>query len=81
MSRSYKKTPGWCDRNPWQKNYANRRLRRVSVDHEIPSGGSYRKYSCSWDICDYKYLLYTNTKVLDHLEVAYWNKRYELFMK
>lgn len=63
MSRSRKKNPWCCDRNPWAKKYANRRLRRNRPrldNHEdwiepFVSGNSYRKYSCSYDICDWRW--------------------------
>ncbi len=54
MSRSYKKNVGHVDLNPFMKNYANRRLRRKSVDEDIPSGASYKKNSSPWDICDWR---------------------------
>ena len=64
MSRSRKKNPWLCDRNPWMKNYANRRIRR-SCDFlrcrdkfyvkYISSGGDYKKYTSSYNICDFKY--------------------------
>ena len=55
MSRSYKKHPWVCDRNPFMKNYANRRLRRIAPEYDIIAGGNwYQKYSCSWNICDFK---------------------------
>jgi len=56
MSRSYKKTPGICDRNPFMKNYSNRIIRRKPISYEIANGGAYRKIMCSYDICDYKFL-------------------------
>ena len=61
MSRSYKKHLGFVDRDPWSKNYANRRLRRLKPSifdtdqvEPVVSGSSYKKYSCSYDICDFK---------------------------
>ena len=60
MSRSYKKYAGYRDRRPWHKNDANRRLRRIPVDKEVVGDyGSYRKYSESWDICDFYWNFYT----------------------
>jgi hypothetical protein len=52
MSRSYKKTPGWCDRNPHAKRQANKRVRRTRGP--IPDGRWYRKLYCSWNICDWR---------------------------
>lgn len=61
MSRSRKKVSGYVDRNPWYKNYANRQIRRipVSLDGEadpIGNHGNYRRYSDSWNICDFRVL-------------------------
>lgn len=56
MSRSYKKNVWVCDRNPFMKNYANRRLRRKSsFDDVFADRGWYKKTSCPWDICDWKF--------------------------
>lgn len=68
MSRSYKKTPGFKDRNPWFKNYANRRIRRTS--REFANGGSYKKHTCSWEICEYKWLFYSDVEFKSHLKKA-----------
>ncbi len=56
MSRSYKKTPGWVDRNPYAKRAANKRVRRYK--HWLPDGRTYRKVYCSWEIRDYRVLLF-----------------------
>jgi hypothetical protein len=47
------------------KNYANRRIRRKPVSHVIASGGNYKKETCSWDICDYKFFYFNP---FDHKE-------------
>jgi len=57
MARSRKKTPGWCDRSPWWKNYANRRLRRLPPE-AIPNGCRYKRHTCSYHICDFKHLYF-----------------------
>jgi len=60
MSRSYRE-PWYTDgykgskHRQFQKNYANRRIRRKSIDEDIPNGKSYRKYNDPWDICDFKF--------------------------
>ena len=57
MARSYKKTPGWCDRNPFMKRYANKRIRQLHRrGGEIPDGGRYKRLTCSYDICDWRFL-------------------------
>lgn len=54
MSRSYKKNP-WCkDYNRGSKTLANRTIRHGKKTKDIPNGRAYQKYTCSWDICDYK---------------------------
>lgn len=53
MSRSYKKVPTVSDQGrgaAFQKRLANKRARK---DWSIQSGRSYRKVSCSYDICDW----------------------------
>lgn len=58
MSRSYKKHPWVCDRNPFMKNYANRRIRRQHIDldgaDETGDHAWYKRVTCPWDICDWK---------------------------
>lgn len=52
MSRSYKKNPICKDHNKYMKKYANRRFRKRKFDI-ILKNKQYRKYTCSYDICDY----------------------------
>ena len=47
MSRSFKQTPGFCDRNPFNKRQANKRVRK---DWTLANGGAYRRRFESWDI-------------------------------
>ena len=57
MSRSFKKNPGFFDRNTFMKRQANKRVRRLPIDCEsLGNGKNYRKHLCSYDICDWKYL-------------------------
>lgn len=74
MSRSKKKIYGFCDRNPFMKNYSNRRLRRMSIDKTLADGGSYRKHTCPWDICDWKFIHYSAQEFRAFTE--YWWKMY-----
>jgi hypothetical protein len=59
MSRSYKKHL-WIKcgcgskSKTFFKNYANRTVRRKSVNFEIADGGSYRKFFDQYTICDCK---------------------------
>ncbi len=54
MSRSYKKTVGWCDSQPVIKRKFNRAFRRNTFD--FPSGKAYKKKYNSYDIADWKWL-------------------------
>ncbi|MND11975.1 hypothetical protein D3C87_505010 [compost metagenome] len=63
MSRSYNKTMGYCDRNPFMKKYFNRKIRRVSVEVEIGNGCHYRKMSDPWSICDFTMLTYSEQEL------------------
>lgn len=74
MSRSRKKNPWVCDRNPWMKNYANRRVRRTKprLDNledwisPIPEYRGYARYTCPWDICDWKWTYGTEAEYVEH---------------
>lgn len=65
MSRSYRKTPIVSDQQSggprvrMEKRLANRAVR---TSKEVPNGKAYRKYSCSWSICDYKFFDSKNGK-------------------
>ena len=49
----------------WAKRDANKRVRRTK---NIPNGNQYRKVYEPWDIRDYKFALYTEAQVRDHVE-------------
>lgn len=68
MSRTLKKLPGFKDRNPFMKNYANRRLRRVSVDETPKSGKSYRMHTNPYCISDYKWFYFTKLELIERGE-------------
>lgn len=52
MSRSYKKFTVSKDQNSkFGKRMASRAIRR---EKSVQSGGDFRKYYCSWNICDYR---------------------------
>lgn len=34
------------------KKKANRKIRQIPIDEEIPGGKQYKKFYCSYDICD-----------------------------
>lgn len=69
MSRSYKKSPvSTLAKDSFMKNYANRRIRRMAVDEEIKEGSSYKKISCSYDICDFvNYMTQNENKEFHHM--------------
>ena len=57
VSRSYKEP--WATDYHRSKSYykrlANRKIRKIPIDEDISNGRSFRKYYCSYDICDYKF--------------------------
>lgn len=56
MSRSFKKNPGYYDRNPFMKRQANKRIRQIDPTSDtLADGKQYRKYMCSYYICDSKW--------------------------
>jgi hypothetical protein len=77
MSRSFKKTAGWCDRNPFAKKEANSRVRKTP---DLPSGSAYKKVFESWDIHDYKCLLF-KAKTKKMVEANLNIKSYKTRMK
>lgn len=85
MSRSYKKNPVVTDNkgSKYGKRQANQRFRRqINLDDDMPARPQHRKYTQSWDICDYKWRMtkqeaiewyYTNMK---YAASSYFKKRY-----
>jgi hypothetical protein len=55
LSHSFKKHPGHCDRNPFMKRKANEKVRHYK---DLVNGMMYKKVTCSWDIHDYKWLIW-----------------------
>lgn len=55
MSRSKRKHPVITDQQhrntKLAKRFANQCVRRAT---DVPDGKAYKKFSCSWNICDYK---------------------------
>lgn len=58
MSRSYKKNACQKHNDKFYKNYANRRLRRrkITEDSIELNHKQYCKYTCSWNISDWKWM-------------------------
>ena len=63
MSRSYRK-PCVKENGGTKKGKiaANRHIRRSSKCQDIGNGNNYKKYYCSWDITDYKWLYWKTFK-------------------
>lgn len=61
MSKTYKTYVIKENNNVYTKKKFNKRLRRTNnksisfLGDIIPNGSAYKKFNCSWDICDYKY--------------------------
>lgn len=60
MSRSYKKNPYVTEHKRGTtkqlKREANQSFRRqISCDEDMPARPAHKKYTESWDICDYKW--------------------------
>lgn len=69
MSRSRKKTWGVCDRCPYAKRQANKKVRRTPG---ISSGGSYKKVYDPWNICDFKFLYFNKNNVSEYHKNEMW---------
>lgn len=81
MSRTYKKVLGYKDRNPFMKNYANRRLRRLSVEKTHANGKAYKKHTCSYDICDWSWFYFNDRDLIENAkwEHEHYPERYKSF--
>ena len=74
MSRSYKHTPyAGMVKDRYFKRYANRKLRRKKLTHDLQHK-SYRKDSCSYDICDYYEIETKNFELYYKACVSRWYK-------
>lgn len=70
MSRSYKKIPLTKDSGKgkrFQKRKANKAVRKTG---DLQDGGSFKKCSCSYDICDWKWGEYTWEEVWDDINTS-----------
>ena len=59
MSRSWKKN-GYVkdgEGSKWKKKAKRHANRRVRSEDDVADGGSFKKVSESWDICDFKFKL------------------------
>ena len=73
MSRSYKKFPQirvyYGKSGKWSRNQANRKIRRLPIDHDIPNGRSFRKLYERWDIWDYGFTQFKEWEIRDWEEI------------
>lgn len=53
---------GYKDCNKFMKTYANHRVRHKE---EVPNGGAYKKFTCSWDICDWTWFWHSERELRD----------------
>lgn len=81
MSRSWKKVYGHVDRNPFMKNQANRRIRQLSIDVAVSDGSDYKKFFCSYDICDFKSIDYTEAQFRKTQDILKKRGVYDRLMK
>jgi len=61
MSRSRKKTGGFTDYSTYRKDFkrfANKKVRNMPIEMTA-DGGLYKKLFCSYDICDWKSLVFS----------------------
>ena len=84
MSRSYKKTPGWTQSSGlrggnFYKKYANRRFRKYTGP--VQNGGWFKQYTNPYDICDYKFLYYSENEVDLAVEDYPRIPKYKYYMK
>lgn len=77
MSRSYRKQPVWKDHNHGMKAMANRKVRRaLNRDHDLDLRHHlYKRYFCSWDICDYCSLVAKSFEEYYRQEIIRWKNR------
>lgn len=86
MSRSYKKNPFCtdhkCGRNKKSKQLSNRTFRRYRLSEDIPAKPQHKKYSESYNICDYKWYMTRREAInwynykMEHEASYYFKKRY-----
>ena len=80
MSRSYKHTPRAGDiKDKFYKKYANRKVRRLPLDELPLRNKSYKKVTCSWNICDYETIATSFEQYWDSLVKSWhrWKRYYD----
>lgn len=74
MSRSYRKQPIWKDHNKGIKECANRKVRRAlkrNLELRLPHS-LYKKFFCSYDICDYRSIVSKNFEEYYQQRISSW---------
>ena len=73
MSRSYKKFPQvrsyYGKSGKKERNYANRKIRRLPIEYEISNGRSFRKLYERCEIWDYAFTQFKEWEIQDWEEV------------
>lgn len=86
MSRSYKKNPYCTDYNRGSTKQSKRRAnhvlrRKLALEKDMPSRIQHKKYTESWNICDYKWRM-TKEEAIEWYKyhsndaTEYFRKRY-----
>lgn len=69
MSRSVKKTPSFTNSGSNGRRFAKREANaKVRNTPDIPDGCTYRKVYCSYNICDYRSIYYTEAGYRRYIE-------------
>ena len=80
MSRSYKKNPVVTDNkgSKYGKRQANQRFRRqINLDDDMPARPRHKKYTESWDICDYKWRMTKQEAIIWYeTQASYYIKKH-----
>ena len=67
MSRSYKKFPQvrayYGKSGKWARNKANRKIRRLPINYDLPNGRSFKKLTESCGIWDYAFTQFKDWEV------------------
>ena len=73
MSRSYKKYPQirayYGKSGKWARNKANRKIRRLPIDYDLPNGRSFKKLTETNDIWDYAFTQFKEWEIAEWEEV------------
>lgn len=86
MSRSFKKVPGYVDRNPFMKKYSNKLLRKASknrlqmlsnpdeYDDKSSLFSYFKKSSVNpYDICDWRSLYFSNSHLIFTSSIRFYD--------